>query len=103
MSETRETRPVVQTRGDDMDGQFSPDGRFIAYQSDDGSGDHEIYIQRFPEPGQRVRVSTNGGSQVRWRRDVADSGVIVGVAVIVDNRAGAATGRNSITSPSTIG
>ena len=69
MTGTRESRPVVQTKGDDMDGQFSPDGRFIAYQSDDGSGDHEIYIQGFPEPGQRVRVSTNGGSQVRWRRD----------------------------------
>jgi len=65
---TRESRAVVQSKGDDVDGQFSPDGRFIAYQSDD-SGVYEIYIQPFPGPGQRVQVSTNGGSQVRWRRD----------------------------------
>jgi Tol biopolymer transport system component len=69
MTGARESRPVVQSKGDDVDGQFSPDGRFIAYQSDDGSGDPEIYVQPFPGPGQRVRISTNGGAQVRWRHD----------------------------------
>jgi len=69
MTEKREAIPVVQSRGDDLDAQFSPDGRFIAYQSDRGDGEHEIYIQPFPGPGREVRVSPNGGSQVRWRRD----------------------------------
>ena len=65
----RDQRPIVQSKGDDMDGQFSPDGRFVAYQSNEAGGDHEIYIQPFPGPGQKVRVSTEGGSQVRWRSD----------------------------------
>ena len=69
MTGTRESRPVVQSKGNDENGQFCPDGRFIAYQSDDGGGDDEIYIQPFPGPGPRVRVSTNGGTQVSWRRD----------------------------------
>ena len=59
---------VVQTAYDERDGQFSPDGTTIAYQSDE-SGRAEIYLQPFPGPGSKVRVSTNGGMQVRWRRD----------------------------------
>jgi eukaryotic-like serine/threonine-protein kinase len=42
--------------------------RWIAYESDE-SGAPEIYAQPFPGPGAKVRVSTNGGTQVRWRRD----------------------------------
>lgn len=49
-------------------GQFSPDGKWIAYQSNE-SGRHEIYVQSFPGPGGKTQVSTNGGAQVRWRRD----------------------------------
>jgi eukaryotic-like serine/threonine-protein kinase len=47
---------------------FSPDGRFIAYESDE-SGANEIYIQRFPEGGGKIQVSVSGGLQPRWRRD----------------------------------
>jgi Tol biopolymer transport system component len=59
---------VVQTGFDEQGGQFSPDGHWIAYQSDE-SGRAEIYVQRFPGRGNKWQVSTNGGSQVRWRRD----------------------------------
>jgi serine/threonine protein kinase len=59
---------VVRTPYDERDGQFSPDGTTIAYQSDE-SGRAEIYLQPFPGAGSKVRVSTNGGMQVRWRRD----------------------------------
>jgi Tol biopolymer transport system component len=59
---------VVQTNFDEQSGQFSPDGHWIAYQSDE-SGRVEIYVQPFPGPGNKWPVSTNGGSQVRWRRD----------------------------------
>ena len=60
--------PVVQTAFDEQRGQFSPDGKWIAYQSDE-SGRHEIYLRAFPGPGNEWPVSTNGGTQVRWRQD----------------------------------
>jgi Tol biopolymer transport system component len=60
--------PVVNTPYEERDGQFSPDAKWIAYESND-SGRPEIYTQRFPRPGQRVKVSTGGGTQVRWRHD----------------------------------
>ena len=44
---------------------FSPDSRFIAYVSDQ-SGDEEVYVQSFPEPGGRTRISTNGGTEPVW-------------------------------------
>jgi dipeptidyl aminopeptidase/acylaminoacyl peptidase len=59
--------PVVQTNSDEREAQFSPDGKWIAYQSDE-SGRVEIYVQPFPI-GARTQISTTGGAQVRWRRD----------------------------------
>ena len=59
---------VVQTAFEEKDAQFSPDGRWIAYQSNE-TGQFEIYLQQFPGPGGRQRISTAGGAQVRWRRD----------------------------------
>jgi hypothetical protein len=60
--------PLVQTRFAEDQGQFSPDGRWIAYRTNE-SGRNEIYVQAFPGPGGKARVSTEGGSQPRWRRD----------------------------------
>jgi Tol biopolymer transport system component len=60
--------PVVKTKFNETDGQFSPDSQWIAYQSDE-SGRFEIYVQPFLGVGGRTRVSTNGGAQVRWRHD----------------------------------
>ena len=48
--------------------EFSPDGRWLAYNSDE-SGRSEVYVQPFPGPGERVRLSTAGGTQPRWRKD----------------------------------
>jgi hypothetical protein len=45
--------------------EFSPDGHWLAYQSDDSTR-HEIYIRRFPEGTDRLRISLEGGTQVRW-------------------------------------
>jgi dipeptidyl aminopeptidase/acylaminoacyl peptidase len=64
----RKPFPVVQTAFDEMHPQFSPNGRWIAYQSNE-TGQFEIYLQQFPGPGGRQRISTAGGAQVRWRRD----------------------------------
>jgi Tol biopolymer transport system component len=59
--------PVVQTEFEEGGAQFSPDGKWIAYQSDE-SGRFEVYLQPFPGPGARTLISTAGGTQVRWNR-----------------------------------
>ena len=59
---------MVQTNFDESDGQFSPDTKCVPYQSNE-SGRYEVYVQRFPGPGRKVPISTNGVAQVRWRRD----------------------------------
>lgn len=64
----RTPMPIADGPFDERDGQFSPDGRWVAFESDE-SGTSEIYVQPFPGPGRRERVSTNGGTQVRWRDD----------------------------------
>ena len=48
---------------------FSPDGRWVAYSSTAGSDVPEVYVTSFPAPGQAWRISADGGTQARWRRD----------------------------------
>jgi Tol biopolymer transport system component len=60
--------PVLQTAFDEMDAQFSPDGRWIAYESNQ-SGQSEIFVRPFPESRGQWQVSTAGGTQPRWRAD----------------------------------
>ena len=64
----RKPFPVMQTEFEEREGNFSPDGRWLAYVSN-SSGPFEVYVQPFPGPGQKIRVSTHGGAQVRWRED----------------------------------
>jgi Tol biopolymer transport system component len=59
---------VVRTRFEERDAQFSPDARWISYQSDE-SGRFEIYVQPFQRDGPRKRISTDGGVQPFWARD----------------------------------
>jgi uroporphyrinogen decarboxylase len=54
------------TESDEGEPDFSPDGRFVVYTSDE-SGRREVHIRRFPDGGGKVQVSTNGGGQPRWR------------------------------------
>jgi transposase InsO family protein len=60
--------PYISGPGDQMDAQFSPDGHFIAYQSNE-NGNPEIYLAAFPWTGAKWQVSTNGGTSPRWNRD----------------------------------
>ena len=60
--------PVVRTEFREREGQFSPDGNWIAFQSNE-SGQFEIYVQSFPTSGTKIQISVKGGTQVRWRRD----------------------------------
>jgi Tol biopolymer transport system component len=50
------------------DGEFSPDGRWIAYMSDE-SGRPEVYVRGLSAPGGPWQISTAGGRQPRWRSD----------------------------------
>ena len=58
-------KPFVETDSQERDGQFSGDGKWVAYQSNE-SGHFEIYLRPFPGPGKRIQVSAGGGQQVRW-------------------------------------
>jgi len=60
--------PFVQTKFDEDSGHFSPNGRWMAYVSNE-SGHGEVYVQSFPASGAKWQISTNGGSNPRWRRD----------------------------------
>jgi serine/threonine protein kinase/Tol biopolymer transport system component len=53
---------------DEMHGSFSPDGKLVTYGSNE-SGKFEVYVETFPRSERRWQVSTNGGSEPRWRRD----------------------------------
>ena len=59
---------VARTRFYERDGQFSPGGKWVAYESNE-SGVPEIYIQPFPPTGGKEPISVGGGTQARWRRD----------------------------------
>ncbi len=58
----------VASRFNESNGTFSPDGRFLAFDSDE-TGRREVYVQPFPDPVDRWRVSTEGGSSPLWRSD----------------------------------
>ena len=57
---------ITDTEFVESGGRFSPDGRWIAYQSNESGGRPEVYVQAFPGPGARQQVSVGGGSQPRW-------------------------------------
>jgi eukaryotic-like serine/threonine-protein kinase len=59
---------AIQTPFDETGARFSPDGRYFAFTSTQ-SGRAEIYVSPFPPTGERVRVSTAGGSTAVWSRD----------------------------------
>ena len=57
-----------QTNSEDGAGYFSPDGRWVAYWSQE-SGRGEAYVTPFPGPGRRWQVSQNSGTWVQWKPD----------------------------------
>ena len=59
---------IVKTPFEELDGQFSPDVRWVAYETNE-AGRFEIVVQPFPEPSGKWQVSTGGGTQPRWRAD----------------------------------
>jgi Tol biopolymer transport system component len=80
--------PVAQTPFDEVAGQFSPDGHWLAYVSNQ-SGRAHVYVRPFPGQGEATQVSTTGGTHPRWRPDgkelfyVAPDGRLMAVPVTI--------------------
>ena len=65
---TRRVTPLLQTKFDELNGIVSPDGRWLAYESN-SSGRSEIYVRPFPNVGgSQEQVSTAGGTKPLWAR-----------------------------------
>jgi Tol biopolymer transport system component len=64
----RKPIPFLRTEFNESQGRFSPDGRWMAYVSDE-SGRKEIYVQTFPPSGAKWQISTDGGNFPNWRGD----------------------------------
>ena len=62
------SRPVLQAKFNQTGARLSPNGAWLAYESDE-SGTSEIFLRSFPESRERRQVSTGGGNQARWRGD----------------------------------
>ncbi len=60
--------PYAATRADETAARVSPDGRWVAYTSDE-SGRAEVYLDSYPRPRQRISISSSGGVHPVWRRD----------------------------------
>lgn len=82
----RTTSPLLATTFDESAPALSPDGRYVAYVSDE-SGRLEVYVTTFPKAGAKVRISTSGANWPLWRRDgrelflVGLDGTVVAVPV----------------------
>jgi Tol biopolymer transport system component len=90
--ETLEARPFLQTSAQESRGIISPDGRWLAYHSDE-SGRQEIYVTPFPGPGRRWQVSESGGMYPHWRSDGGElvfsdlDGMLTAVPVSIEGEA----------------
>jgi serine/threonine-protein kinase len=68
----REIRPLVKTTFIDRNGTISPDGRWLAYESN-SSGDFEVFVRPYPDTdGGQWQVSTSGGTKPLWARDSSE-------------------------------
>jgi eukaryotic-like serine/threonine-protein kinase len=78
----RQPKPFLQTKFDEASGRFSPDGRWVAYTSNE-SGPYEVFVQPFPGPGGKWQVSTGSGEQPAWGSDGKQLFYIAGDELIV--------------------
>jgi serine/threonine protein kinase/Tol biopolymer transport system component len=82
-----ESKRFLTSQGSESNGQISPDGKWVAYASDE-SGNWEIYVTTFPGGAGKWQVSTGGGAEPRWRGDgnelfyIGASGMLTAVPVI---------------------
>jgi Tol biopolymer transport system component len=60
--------PFIATPADELAATFSPNGRWVAYVSDE-TGERQVYVQPYPGPGPRIPISSDGGEGPVWSRD----------------------------------
>ena len=69
MEGKREMKELLQEKNNELEPQISPDGRYVAYQSDE-SGKGEIYVRTFPDVNKgKWQVSSSGGNSPLWSPD----------------------------------
>ena len=68
ISGDRKAHPFIASPAWEFGPEFSPDGRWIAYVSDE-SGARDVYVVPYPGPGAKRRVTSNGGVSPAWSRD----------------------------------
>jgi len=87
---TGERKPIalLRTPPNEVDAHCSPDGRWLAYSSDE-SGRQEIYVTSFPTPGGKWPISTSGGTQPQWRRDGTELFYLAPDRTVMSARVGA--------------
>ena len=92
LSGDRKPQVFLQTPFAEQMARFSPDGKWVAYVSDESTR-QEVYVRSFPPSGGKWQVSTNGGSTPRWRRDGKELFYLASDSRImsVDVKAGAAS------------
>ena len=82
----RKPFPVTKSPYDEISARFSPDSKWIAYQSN-AAGPSDVYVRPFPGPGREWRISTGGGIAPTWRSDgkelyyVSARGELMAVAI----------------------
>jgi serine/threonine protein kinase len=87
--------PLLNGKANETNGQISPDGKWVAYASDE-SGAWETYVSSFPSARGKWQVSRGGGTEPRWRGDgkeifyIAPNGMLM--AVPANDRGGFSTG-----------
>lgn len=107
LSGDRQPFPFVETRAAEDNAAFSPDDRWIAYQSNE-SGRDEVYVRPFPPAGGGWLVSRTGGTQPRWRGDgrelffLAPDGSVMAAAVDSTSRFEAAVPRRIVPAAMTL-
>jgi eukaryotic-like serine/threonine-protein kinase len=80
----------LDTKGDASNGQISPDGKWVAFASNE-SGNWEVYVTTFPEAAGKWQVSRGGGTEPRWRGDgkeifyIAKTGMMMAVPVSLES------------------
>jgi Tol biopolymer transport system component len=103
----RKAWPLLQTAFDESDGRLSPDGRWLAYVSNE-SGVDQVYVRSFPEPESRFQISVNGGTHPHWQRDgrqllfVSPDGTLTAVDVSPGAAVGSGRPTPVLTLPDTI-
>ena len=61
-------QPLLQTQFDERDAQYSPDGKWLSYLTNE-TGQFDVYVQPVPPTGRKWRVSPNGGTSPHWSKN----------------------------------